>query len=125
VLIAGDAEARSEREMLARDPGSLRAQVLVVPHHGSVTSSTPAFVAAVRPDVAIFTVGYRNRFGHPRPEVVARYAQLGSRILRSDRHGALLLDIDASGVRIRAQREERRRYWQAAPEGAGVNLDER
>jgi competence protein ComEC len=125
VLLTGDAEARSEREMLAHDPEALRAETLVVPHHGSVTSSTLPFVAAVHPQIAIFTVGYRNRFGHPRREVVQRYTELGSRILRSDRHGALLLDIDAHGTHIRAQREERRRYWQATPTASGVDVDER
>ena len=52
---------------------ALRADVLVVPHHGSRTSSTPAFIAAVAPRIAIIAAGYRNRFGHPRAEIVARY----------------------------------------------------
>ncbi|MGH8663836.1 MAG: DNA internalization-related competence protein ComEC/Rec2 [Burkholderiales bacterium] len=111
VLIAGDIEARSEHEMLHRG-AAVRADILVAPHHGSTTSSTPEFVAAVHPDVAVFSAGYRNRFRHPRPEVVERYQQIGSRILRSDRQGALEFAIDDPGWQITAERERRRRYWQ-------------
>jgi len=124
VLLTGDAEARSERAMLARAPERLSAEILVAPHHGSTTSSTPEFIAAVRPHTSIFTVGYRNRFGHPRPEVVQRYVDAGSRILRSDRHGAVLIEIDAAGTRLDLQRVLRRRYWQAVPEFDGLNLDD-
>ena len=73
VLLTGDLEARGELELVRRDPASLQGDVLVVPHHGSRTSSTPAFIAAVAPWIAVYTPGYRNRFGHPRPDVVARY----------------------------------------------------
>jgi len=66
----------------------------------------------VQPDTAIFTVGYRNRFGHPRPEVLQRYSDHGSRILRTDQRGALQFDIDATAIRLRVHRDERRRYWQ-------------
>ncbi|MPZ42944.1 MAG: DNA internalization-related competence protein ComEC/Rec2 [Betaproteobacteria bacterium] len=116
VLIAGDIEARSEHEMLHRGV-SVRAEILVAPHHGSITSSTPEFVATVHPDVAVFSAGYRNRFRHPRPEVVERYQQIGSRILRSDRQGALEFEIADPSWQITAERERRRRYWQDAPEG--------
>jgi competence protein ComEC len=115
VLIAGDIEARSEREMLHRG-AAIRAEILVAPHHGSITSSTPEFVAAVNPDVVVFSAGYRNRFRHPRPEVVARYRQIDSRVLRSDRQGALEFEIDDPDVSITAERERRRRYWQDPPE---------
>ena len=60
---------------------ALRSDLLVVPHHGSTTSSTPAFIASVQPEVAAFTPGYRNRFGHPRPEIVERYDAAGVRQL--------------------------------------------
>jgi competence protein ComEC len=116
MLLAGDAEARSEREMIARDRARLRAEILLVPHHGSTTSSTPEFVAAVAPQTAIFTVGYRNRFGHPRPEVLQRYLDLGSRLLRSDRHGALQLELSPDRMELRIERALRRRYWQDPPE---------
>ena len=73
ILLTGDLEARGERSLLDIDASALRADVLLVPHHGSRTSSTSAFVNAVSARVAIFTPGYRNRYGHPRADVVARY----------------------------------------------------
>lgn len=88
-LLTGDAEARSEAEMLARDAAALRAQVIVVPHHGSKTSSTPAFIDAVKPEVGILSVGYRNRFHHPAQPVVDRYVERGVRLRRTDEEGAL------------------------------------
>src|SRR5438046_1538330 len=79
VLLTGDLEARGESELVRRDANALKADVLLVPHHGSLTSSTPAFIAAVAPAIAAYTPGYRNRFGHPRPAVVARYDAAGIR----------------------------------------------
>jgi competence protein ComEC len=115
ILLAGDIEARSERELLAADATALRADILVVPHHGSTTSSTPEFVAAVAPRIAVFTSGYRNRFGHPRPVVLQRYIDAGSRLLRSDGHGALGFDIGDGPISIRIEREVGRRYWHDPP----------
>jgi competence protein ComEC len=83
VLLTGDVEARGEGEMIAR------ADALLVPHHGSKTSSTPAFLDAVAPSVVVASVGYRNRFGHPNPLVAARYASRGLNLRRTDREGAL------------------------------------
>src|SRR5262249_48960664 len=71
VLLTGDLEARGELDLVRSNSTALRADVLLVPHHGSRTSSTLAFIDAVAPKVAVFTSGYRNRFGHPRPEIVA------------------------------------------------------
>jgi competence protein ComEC len=114
VLIAGDIERAAERELLERSSAALAADVLIVPHHGSRTSSSPEFVRAVAPRFAVFTVGYRNRFGHPREDVLSRYREAGSRILRTDETGALQLRFAAGGgVQIVAQREAARRYWHA------------
>lgn len=118
VLLTGDIEARSEARLLAEDRAALRADAVVVPHHGSRTSSTRAFVAAVDPALAVFTPGYRNRFGHPRPEVVARYVAVGAATARSDRDGAVGFDVTPAGLsRIELTREADRRYWRDA--GAG------
>jgi competence protein ComEC len=112
LLLPADIEAKSERELLARDVGALRADVLIVPHHGSRTSSTPPFVAAVSPAVAIFTVGYRNRFHHPRPDVVARYEALHSQLLQSDSAGAIEMRIPNSGaIEIAPYKIQNPRYW--------------
>jgi competence protein ComEC len=108
-LLAGDVEARAEGEMLARDASALRAEVLVVPHHGSKTSSTSAFVAAVSPRFAIFSVGYRNRFNHPNAGVVQRYRSIGAIVYRTDRDGALQVRLfpDATIEGLASES----RYW--------------
>jgi competence protein ComEC len=110
LLLAGDIEAAQEAALLERVRGGLRADVLLAPHHGSGTSSTPAFLLAVRPQVAIFQVGYRNRYHHPKAEVYARYGTLGARRLRTDEAGALTLEFGTS-VDWRSYREEHARYW--------------
>ncbi|HWN30549.1 MAG TPA: hypothetical protein VNN78_04205, partial [Burkholderiales bacterium] len=79
------------------------------------TSSTEIFLQQVQPKTVIFTVGYRNPFGHPKAEIVERYKILGSKIYRSDLNGALTLDFDSRGVTAQAYRAERRRYWQSWP----------
>ncbi len=115
VLLTGDLEARGELELVRRDAEALRADVLLVPHHGSLTSSTPAFIAAVSPEIAVYTPGYRNRFGHPRPAVVARYDAAGIRTFRTDYDGALTFTFAAGASRLpRAEREHDRRYWRDA-----------
>jgi competence protein ComEC len=114
LLLAGDIEAAQEAAqeaaLLERARDRLRADVLLAPHHGSGTSSTPAFLGAVRPEVAIFKVGYRNRFHHPKAAVYARYGMLGAQRLRTDDAGALTLDLDAA-VDWRSDRREHARYW--------------
>lgn len=115
VLLPADIEKKSEAELLARAGDVLASTVLVAPHHGSKTSSTEEFVRRVHPKLTIFTVGYRNRFGHPKEEVVERYRVLGSRLLRSDNDGAVLLRFANGDVAVESWREVRRRYWQDIP----------
>jgi competence protein ComEC len=117
LLVTGDIEARSEYELLARDRQSLAADVLIVPHHGSRTSSTPAFIAAVAPRIAIVTAGHRNRFGHPRPDIVARYLVREVALPRTDQDGAVIVTLRDGGVAIERVRETARRYWHAARAG--------
>jgi competence protein ComEC len=112
LLLTGDIEALSEAELLAHDAASLRASVLLVPHHGSRTSSTPAFIDAVAARVAIVAAGYRNRFGHPRGDVLARYARTGAALPRTDLQGAISVTIDpGKPLAAIGERERRRRYW--------------
>ncbi|MDK9725724.1 MAG: DNA internalization-related competence protein ComEC/Rec2 [Sterolibacteriaceae bacterium MAG5] len=111
MLLTSDIEAISETELLVRHGDRLRAEALTVPHHGSRTSSTPEFVAAVGARTAIFPVGYRNRFGHPKDEVVARYRAAGTALWRTDADGALTVRLGQGGVTVAAERAERRRYW--------------
>ncbi len=90
LLLTGDVEAWAERDLLGRG-APLRADVLKVPHHGSATSTTEAFLAAVSPRIALIGVGRRNRFGHPSPAVVGRLAAAGIRTFRTDRDGDVTL----------------------------------
>jgi competence protein ComEC len=110
VLIPADVEADSERELLAGG-ADLSADVLVAPHHGSRTSSTPPFVAAVHPAHVVVTAGYRNRFGHPHPDVTARYTAAGTTLLRTDRDGAVSFTLDGGPVRVETWHPRRARYW--------------
>ena len=93
ILFTGDIEARGEQAVLARGR-DLRATVIKVPHHGSRTSSSPVFVEAVHPAVAVISLGYGNRYGFPEPAVVERYRQAGALVLRTDRCGAVTIAAD-------------------------------
>ena len=112
-LLAADVEARAEAEMLARDRPALRSDVLLIPHHGSKTSSTPAFIDAVAPAIGLLSVGYRNRFHHPNPGVVARYAMRGVILHRTDREGALRITLPAQSSGMIGVDNQARlvRYW--------------
>lgn len=113
ILLTGDIEAEQEAALLARDPQALKAEVLVVPHHGSKTSSTDAFVEAVSPQMAVIQSGVRNRYGHPHRSVVDRYRVKGISVRRTTECGAWLWRSDeaTSGY---CWRELQRRYWHAS-----------
>ena len=111
VILTGDIEAPQEHALVADTQVSLRADVLMVPHHGSKTSSTADFVAAVRPRFAFIQAGFLNRFGHPVAAVEARYVESGAQVIRSDRCGAWHWNsADGTGVCERARRQ---RVWRA------------
>ena len=104
ILLPGDIERPAERELRRSLSTALKSAVLLVPHHGSRSSSSDAFLKAVKPDYAIFSCGWRNRFGFPHTEVLARYRQIGSRICRTDRDGAVRVRVRPDGqLRLRAQ----------------------
>jgi len=111
MLLTADIEAPDEAALLARYPDDLTADVLLVPHHGSKTSSTAAFLSAVGATAAIIPVGYRSRFGHPKAEVVARYEALATALWRTDRDGAVEVRLAKPGIEVSARRQEHRRYW--------------
>ncbi|MDY6949026.1 MAG: DNA internalization-related competence protein ComEC/Rec2 [Pseudomonadota bacterium] len=112
-LLTGDIEAGAERELL--DHGLAPVNVVVAPHHGSDTSSSRQFVGALRPDVTIFSTGYRNRWNFPRPDVVQRWRSEGARSYDTSASGALTVaherQLDATKVQVREHRHTRRRYW--------------
>ncbi len=113
LLIASDIEEEVERDLLRTYGDQLQAEVLVVPHHGSKTSSTQAFVDAVMPQVALLPVGYRNRYHHPKAEVVERYREAGSSIYHSGHMGAvkLLFGADEGVMVVDEYRQSHRKYW--------------
>ena len=115
MLLTGDIEREAESALLERNPGALRAEVLLVPHHGSRTSSSAAFIAAVSPRTAVVPAGYRNRFGHPAADVLGRYADAGVALRRTDLEGAVTARFLAKGLEIESERRRRARYWQDAP----------
>jgi competence protein ComEC len=110
-LLAADIEAPVERTLLAREPAALRAQILLVPHHGSKTSSTEPFLDSIEPSIAVFQVGYRNRFHHPYAGVYERYRARGIELSRSDEDGAARIDAGGSSLTLERYRQTHRRYW--------------
>jgi competence protein ComEC len=123
-LLTGDVEGRSEAGLVARERERLRADVVLVPHHGSRTSSSHAFVRAVAPSIAIVACGYRNRFGHPRADILARWTNRGAVVARTDWHGAVtVLFVPGSAVAASHARAQRGRYWLSVPETAARPLD--
>jgi competence protein ComEC len=101
-LLVGDAERHEERELLngsARE--RLRADVLKVGHHGSRTSSSPDFVSAVSPAVAVISCGVRNRFGHPDARTLDTLAGAGALVLRTDRDGSVVVTTDGRSLDVR------------------------
>ena len=109
-LLVGDIEAPQEQALLARG-APLRADVLLVPHHGSKTSSTAAFLEAVQPRTALVQAGYRNRFGHPAPDVFDRYRERGIQVVESARCGAATWS-SAQPSDVGCERDGARHYWQ-------------
>jgi competence protein ComEC len=107
VLLTGDAEREVEARLVARHPELLAADVLKVGHHGSSTSTTERFLAAVAPRVALVSVGTGNRYGHPSPDVMRALQQQGTEVLRTDDVGTIVVSIDG-GPELRIATEESR-----------------
>ncbi len=110
MLITGDIEQRGELALLG---APLAADVVVVPHHGSATSSSPPFVAAVGARFAIVSAAYANRWGFPRAEVRERWEHGGAVLAFTGDSGAVTVDFSPAGVAISTQRDVRHRYWHA------------
>ncbi|MEO8836912.1 MAG: DNA internalization-related competence protein ComEC/Rec2, partial [Caldimonas sp.] len=117
VLLAGDIEREQEAALVESQGDAVRSDVLVVPHHGSKTSSSALFLDAVRPSLAIVQAGYRNRFGHPAADVVARYRERGVRVVASPACGAWQWRAGGPPEGT-CERVAARRYWQHRVEPA-------
>ncbi len=114
VLLTGDIEKEAESLILnsANSAGLLNADILVAPHHGSKSSSTPAFIHAVSPKHVVFSAGYRNRFGHPHPAVVDAYQAENAQVYRTAQSGRILFKLNSDGIHSRTYRDESLHYWQ-------------
>ncbi len=115
ILLTADIEKEAESWLLAHAPQQLAAEIVLVPHHGSKTSSTRDFVTAVSPGYALVPAGYRNRYRFPRPEVVERWQTVGAVVLNTANQGAIryrLHPVDGI-VGPESYRMEAKRYWHA------------
>ena len=112
-LLTGDIEAAQENKLRQQWIEKLAADILLVPHHGSLTSSTRDFIKVVSPVVAVFTVGRNNRWAFPKPAVIDRYRQINSTIIRTDQQGAVSLLSWAEGLSVATHRRYAR-IWHHA-----------
>ena len=104
-LLVGDAELAEEEWLLHEYPGGLRADVLKVGHHGSSTSSSDAFLAAVKPRAAVISVGARNTYGHPSNDVLRALGNAGAEVLRTDQSGTVIARTDGVKIEMEAAGE--------------------
>jgi len=100
VVLTGDIGKAVERTVASAIPPA-RLRIIKVPHHGSLTSSTPAFLNALRPQIAVVSAGRSNHFGHPVPEVLDRYRSVGAEVFRTDQDGAVMVESDGHSFDVR------------------------
>ncbi|GGK07920.1 DNA internalization-related competence protein ComEC/Rec2 [Luteimonas terricola] len=111
ILLPGDIGEAIEQRLVGRGPEDLPADVVLVPHHGSRHSSTAGFVAATSPRLALVSAGHGNRFGHPDPQVVARWQAGGAEVLETPAGGAVRVRLTEDGVVAETERLRRVRFW--------------
>ncbi|MDD2768742.1 MAG: DNA internalization-related competence protein ComEC/Rec2 [Methylococcus sp.] len=126
-LLTGDIERAAESGLVARYGSALASTVLIAPHHGSKTSSSPEFLSEVHPAIALFSAGYRNRWGFPNAQVLERYRRFGIRVFDTASGGALIVQSGSALPEVLPYRLSYRRYWHdgapaptpESPAGAG------
>jgi len=113
ILLTGDIQKQTEKALILSHPKVLKSDVMSVPHHGSKTSSTNAFLNAIAPDVALVSAGYRSRFGHPKPSIVDRYKRANIELLDTVALGAITLHFpsDTSAITREYYRKENTGIW--------------
>lgn len=116
-LLTGDIESSGEQTLLSLSGARLQSTVLIAPHHGSASSSSAEFVAAVQASAVVYSAGYRSQFAHPAPQVSALYASLGVCAWNTALSGALLFELDGQGsalgpLKPTEYRRSRPRFWQ-------------
>jgi len=114
LLLTADIDDVVERDLLRRDPASLRADVVVVAHHGSNGSSDSEFIAATGAREALISAGYGNRFHHPRPEAVQRWRDAGASVRVTMETGALHVRFGPNGIAVEGRRRSVPRLWDEA-----------
>jgi len=119
VLLTGDISAVVERLLVHRGPQALRAEVVLAAHHGSKRSSDRLFVAASGARHVLVSAGYGNAFGHPHPDVVARWQAAGALVYGTPDSGALRVRIGADGIAAQGERQRRHRFWDAGRRDRG------
>ena len=111
VLLTGDIEQLAEKALIETAGESLESVILLVPHHGSITSSSERFIDSVSPEIAIVSRGSPNRYAHPHPKVYQRYVDRNIRWLDTGSNGQIMLDVSQDGIRFSSWRDHRRRFW--------------
>jgi competence protein ComEC len=113
VLLTGDIEKKTEKLLLKMIPRKLESEVFSVPHHGSKTSSTKAFLKAVSPKLALIPAGYRNRFGHPKNKVLKRYKKLEIAVMDTIESGAITVKFsnNEKEIEVNSYRERKKGFW--------------
>jgi competence protein ComEC len=106
-LFPGDIMAMGEKTLVASAPGNLKSTVLISPHHGSDTSSSPLLMAQVDPEIVVVSCGWQNRFRFPSKKILNRYSDRGCRIFRTDKHGAILIRTNGENMKIRTTEPRR------------------
>jgi competence protein ComEC len=112
VLFTGDIEKAVENQLLQRYPEQLNSDILIVPHHGSNTSSSLSFIQQVKPELSLISVGYKNRYQLPSSQVTARYETIKSELIETDKSGAITISVlSAGGISVDRYRERVQKYW--------------
>jgi competence protein ComEC len=111
ILLTGDIEKQVERFLVTHSKSDLKADVLLVPHQGSKTSSTEAFLDAVSPSLAMLAAGYKNHYGHPHVNVVERYQTRNIKLLSTIENGSVLLKVNSHGWKKILYRQQYARFW--------------
>lgn len=111
VLIPGDIEKLAESLLLTRTRSPINTSVLIAPHHGSATSSSPGFIRSVSPDYVIFSAGFLNRYRLPKQDIIERYKQSGIKTLNTADTGAISIQFGINDFTITTEREKSSRFW--------------
>jgi len=118
LLITGDIESRGEGSLQGK--ANVTADVVIVPHHGSATSSSASFVKATDPDFALVSAGHANRWGFPKPGVRQRWEQQGATVIVTGESGAVTVELGERGALVSTERDRRRHYWDAESRDGGT-----